>query len=88
MKFLTYFILFFSLNLYAKTFFVKIGGMSCESCAEKISKKFLEDKSVKKASISLKDDLLELDLDEQSKLNEDKIKATIEELGYKFNGLK
>jgi copper chaperone CopZ len=85
------FILFcflFSTNVIAKNYQVNVGGMSCESCAKKITEKFQTLKHVKQVKVNVQDDLMSIETEGEQELSEDLIKSTLTELGYSFKGFK
>ena len=64
---------------------VKIGGMSCNHCKSRVEKAFLDMKEVKSAEVDLENKLASLVLKKQ--IGEDIIKATVENLGFTFEGI-
>lgn len=61
---------------------VKLSGMSCEHCANKVKTALLELDDVKNVKIDLKNQ--EALLTSSSKLDKEKIKGLIENLDYEF----
>ncbi len=64
---------------------VKIGGMSCNHCKARVEKAFLDMKEVKSAEVDLENKLASLVL--KKPIDEDIIKATVENLGFSFEGI-
>lgn len=88
MKIIIIITLLFSTNLFAKTYSVLIGGMSCESCAKKITEKFQSLKYVKQVKVNVQDDLMMIETEGENQLSDELIKSNLTELGYSFKGLK
>jgi copper ion binding protein len=68
-----------------KTMKVKISGMSCKSCSDKIEKGLKELEGVKEVKVDLADDSAEITFD-LGKQRKDLIEKRIEELGYSIEG--
>lgn len=63
---------------------VKIDGMSCEHCANKVKKEFLEIDTVKNVNVNLAKK--EVIIISSENLNKDEIKDIVNNLDYKFIG--
>ena len=68
-----------------KTIQIKVEGMSCKNCSDKIDKELNKFKGIKEAKTSLADDEVEVTFD-PNHANENQIKNKIRELGYGVEG--
>lgn len=83
MKFLLLTLCLFSTVAFAKNYRVSINGMSCGSCAEKITKKFQEDSNNQKVEVSHEKG--QMTLITKKDANEDDIKNTLSKMGYEVS---
>lgn len=65
---------------------VEIEGMKCENCAKHVTNAFQEIDSVKKVVVDLKKKTATIT--STKKIEEDILKDKVEELGYRFLGVK
>lgn len=64
-----------------KNITIKIKGMGCQNCVNAVTESLTELKGISKVNVSLEKELAEVEFDE-SKINADKMIATIKELEY------
>lgn len=66
---------------------LKVGGMTCNHCAESVRKGLLELDRVKGVKVDLQSSQVELSVEGDSDIAEDLLRAKIEGLGYEFVGV-
>ena len=64
---------------------IKVSGMSCSHCANKVESALKNIKSVKKVSINLEKQIVTISSTE--KINLDNVEKIVEDLGYKYIGV-
>ena len=64
-----------------KNITIKIKGMGCQNCVNAVTESLTELEGISKVNVSLEKELAEVEFDE-SKINADKMIATIKELEY------
>ena len=64
-----------------KNITIKIKGMGCQNCVNAVTESLTELKGISKVNVSLEKESAEVEFDE-SKINADKMIATIKELEY------
>lgn len=79
---------FVSMNLFAKDYVVGIKGMHCESCVEKITKKFQTLPEVETVKIDLTTESMTLVTKKNKTLTTDVIKSTVADAGYSVTSIK